>query len=157
MRTLSGYECGVYEPLDPRLLPPVYLAYPESISKPTQMPHSRLRVRYDQGDPKVMEAIRALADLTDTARQYLRDGNWKSFHPLIDQNFEIRRSIQPIAKNQLDLVLQARKVGATAKFAGSGGAIIGTYADEDMLDELRRQLGSIGCRVITPQFLPDPT
>jgi glucuronokinase len=48
----------------------------------------------------------------------------------------------------------ARRTGASAKFAGSGGAIIGTYEDEAMFQRLRVALRAIPCEVIKPLILP---
>ena len=39
-----------------------------------------------------------------------------------------------------------------AKFAGSGGAIVGIYRDETMYRELTTELGAIGSRVFKPQI-----
>jgi glucuronokinase len=47
----------------------------------------------------------------------------------------------------------ARGCGASAIFAGSGGAIVGLYPDEAALANLRAQLGEIGSRVIIPQIV----
>jgi glucuronokinase len=46
--------------------------------------------------------------------------------------------------------MTARKTGASAKFAGSGGAIVGTYEDDLQFDELTRALADIGCRTLKP-------
>ena len=46
-------------------------------------------------------------------------------------------------------------VGASAKFAGSGGAIVGTYTDDAMFARLEEALGAIGCRVIKPVIVPE--
>jgi glucuronokinase len=48
----------------------------------------------------------------------------------------------------------ARQCGASAKFAGAGGAIIGTYRDEAMFERLRDALSQIGAQVIKPQINP---
>jgi glucuronokinase len=50
------------------------------------------------------------------------------------------------------MIETARRTGASAKFAGSGGAIIGTYADAAMLRDLVTDLKQIGCRVIQPEI-----
>ena len=50
------------------------------------------------------------------------------------------------------MVETARHRGASAKFAGSGGAIVGIYRDEAMYEALVRELGSIGSRVFKPQI-----
>jgi glucuronokinase len=50
------------------------------------------------------------------------------------------------------MVHRAREVGASAKFAGSGGCIIGTYPDEDAYRRLQQVLGDISCRVFRPDI-----
>ena len=44
----------------------------------------------------------------------------------------------------------ARRLGASAHYAGSGGSILGIYEDAPMLDRLRRAFEPLGCRVIVP-------
>ena len=51
------------------------------------------------------------------------------------------------------MVSAARSSGASAKFTGSGGAIIGTYQDEKMFDRLKKILNEIGVEVIKPQIV----
>ena len=46
----------------------------------------------------------------------------------------------------------ARACGASANFAGSGGAIVGTYADEGAFAALNPALEAIGCRLLKPQI-----
>jgi glucuronokinase len=48
------------------------------------------------------------------------------------------------------MVETARACGASAKFAGSGGAIVGIYRDEAMYRALEQRLAAIGSRVIKP-------
>ena len=48
------------------------------------------------------------------------------------------------------MVMTARKCGASAKFAGSGGAIVGTYADEAQFAQLKADLEAIGTVVLKP-------
>ena len=54
---------------------------------------------------------------------------------LMDENFDTRRSIYNLSPWQVQMVETARRCGASAKFAGSGGAIIGTYRDEAMFEQ----------------------
>ena len=49
------------------------------------------------------------------------------------------------------MVETARRCGASAKFAGSGGAILGTYDSEAMFANVRASLAAIGSRTIKPQ------
>ena len=48
------------------------------------------------------------------------------------------------------MVMVARSAGASAKFAGSGGAIVGTYEDDAQFAALAASLEKIGCRTIKP-------
>ena len=50
------------------------------------------------------------------------------------------------------MVVTARRSGASAKFAGSGGAIVGTYEDEAQYAALARDLAAIGCRTLRPRI-----
>ena len=150
IRELCGFECGVYEPLDPGLLPPLYVAYKTDVSQPTEVVHGNLRARFEQGEPAVVEAMDRLAELADQAREAILAGDSESLGRLIDANFELRRSICRLPARQIEMVECARRAGATAKFAGSGGAIVGTFTDEATYQRLAADLGAIGCRVIRP-------
>jgi glucuronokinase len=48
------------------------------------------------------------------------------------------------------MVEVARQAGASANFAGSGGAVVGLYKDEAAFQALEKALGAIGCRVVKP-------
>jgi len=82
------------------------------------------------------------------ARQAILDGDAATLARLIDENFDLRRSICRLPGNQTDMIERARAAGASAKFAGSGGAIIGTLPDEATFNRLTANLAPIGCRVI---------
>jgi len=150
MRQECGYRYGVYERLDPALLPPLYLAYSEEEGEPTEVTHRPLRVRFDQGDPDVVGAMLKFARLTDDAKKSLLAGDADRLSRLIDDNFDTRRSICQLQPAHVRMIETARQAGASAKFAGSGGAIIGTYRDETMYLRLKRDLEAVGCQVLKP-------
>ena len=93
-----------------------------------------------------------LADLAAEARSALIEGDAERFGRLLDANFDVRRSICRLPAGQTAMVDRARSVGATAHFAGSGGAIVGTYPN-DAVFSLGTELGAIGCRVLRPTTL----
>jgi glucuronokinase len=150
MQEHGGFRCGIYEPLDLSLLPPLYVAYKTDVSQPTEVIHSNLRARFDQGEPAVVEAMARFADLTVQAREALLARDTERLGRLINANFDLRRSICRLPAGQVEMVERARAAGATAKFAGSGGAIIGTYPDDATFRRLEADLVAIGCRVIRP-------
>jgi glucuronokinase len=154
MSMRNGYECGVYEQLDPALLPPIYVAYCDEMGEPTEVIHNNLRQRYDRGDVDVINAMTKFAELAAEARQSLLDRDPARLATLIDANFDTRRSICQLHPGHIDMIERARRVGATAKFAGSGGAIVGTYADEAMFAALQQELGKIDCVVFKPEIEP---
>jgi glucuronokinase len=147
---VCGLPCGAYESLDPSLLPPLYVAYSTNVSEPTEVVHNNLRVRFEQGETAVVEAMSRFAELTVQAREALLAGNTERLGQLIDANFELRRSICRLQPAHVRMVERARSAGATAKFAGSGGAVIGTYPDPETFQRLQSELGQIGCGVIQP-------
>jgi glucuronokinase len=51
------------------------------------------------------------------------------------------------------MIHTARKSGATSTFAGSGGAIVGTYKDEAMFARLSGGMAEIGVAVIKPKIV----
>ncbi len=154
MEEIDGLRCGVYEPLDPALLPPLYLAYSTNVSEPTEVFHNNLRARYMQGEPAVVEAMARFADLTVQAREALLAREFDRLGRLIDANFDLRRSICRLPAEQVEMVERARQAGGSAHFAGSGGAILGTYPDEKTFVRLKSELEAAGCRVIRPAITP---
>lgn len=145
---VPGLRCGVYQPLDAALLKNVYIAFREDVAEPTERFHNNLRARYDQGEPAVVEAMRTFAQLAADAKTALEQHDLARLSDLMNRNFDTRRSICQLPREQIKLVEDARSVGASAKFAGSGGAIIGIYRDEAMFERLKDALA--GCRVFKP-------
>jgi glucuronokinase len=72
---------------------------------------------------------------------------------VLDRNFDLRASIYRIKESNLQVVQAARKAGASAKFAGSGGAFIGTCPDDATFDRVKTALEKLGAVVIRPQIL----
>ena len=153
-RSLDGYKCYAYEPLDPALLPPLYLAYHNDLSEPTEVFHNDIRGRYNRGEEKIVNAMQHFAQLAEQGRAALLAGDSETLSALINENFDTRRSIYNLPAWQTRMIDVARQCGASAKFAGSGGAIIGIYRDEAMFELLRNALSQTGAKVIKPQINP---
>ncbi len=151
---IDGYRGYAYEPLDPRRLPPLYVAYDDSLSEPTEIFHNDIRGRYHRGDAAVVDAMKRCAELAARGRDALLDWDAARLARLIDENFDVRRRIYHLPAWQIRMIETARACGASANFAGSGGAIVGTYRDEAMFEELRAKLGEIGSRTFKPQVCP---
>lgn len=143
---------GEYQSLDPLLLPPLYIAYRTELAEPSDVVHNDLRARFDAGDPAVHAAMRQFADLTERARAAILARDLVDLAHCINKNFDLRAQIMPIASAHLKMIETARKCGASAHFAGSGGTIAGTYQDETTFAALQSALGNLGCRVLQPQI-----
>lgn len=147
-----GY--GDYQPLDLSLLPPVYVAYREDLSEGTEVYHNDLRTRWLKGEPDVLEAMTTWANLTASFRGALAKGDTAAMHRLVNANFDKRASLYNVGAGNLDMIATARRAGASANFAGSGGAIAGIYDDEAVFGRLAATFAPKGIRVIRPDFAP---
>jgi glucuronokinase len=150
---LDGYTCYAYEPIDPALLPPIYIAYHDALSEPTEVFHNDIRGRFDRGEPAVVRAMLTFADIAARGRAALLAGDRAELHRLANLNFDTRRSIFNLAPWQIAQVETARACGASAKFAGSGGTVVGFYEDETMLARLRDALGAQHSRLLVPTIV----
>jgi glucuronokinase len=149
--TKQGY--GLYEPLDPGVLPKLYVAYREDFGEPTEVFHNNIRERFERGDAEVASAMRYWAGLTDKTMRYLVDGRTEKIGELLNANFDRRRKIYQLSKENLKMVETARSTGASAKFTGSGGAIVGTYQDEQMFQQLKNKLLKLKIKTIKPKIV----
>ncbi|WP_373513303.1 mevalonate kinase [Persicitalea sp.] len=144
----QGY--GTYERLNPNLLPKLYVAYNTQLSKVSGKVHSDVRARFDRGESDVKDVLNQIAQRAADGRAVLLDGRPDDLHELINQNFDLRCQIYNVSESNKQLVAAARSCGASAKFAGSGGTIIGTYRDDDMLNRLFVELKKHNARVVKP-------
>lgn len=144
----QGY--GDYVPLKTHNFPKVYIAFRRSLSEGTEVTHNNLRARYDIGEQAVHDAMAEWSDLTVRFKDALKSNDQALMHDLINRNFDLRRSLINIEPGNIEMVDVARSTGASAKFTGSGGAIIGTYADDSVFEALKKKFKNKGIEVIKP-------
>jgi glucuronokinase len=150
---MEAHGHGNYEHMDWRLLPNVYVAYRTSLSEGTEVFHSNLRERWHRGDPEIVGAMKTWAGYAEEGRACLLARNYARLGELIDANFDLRSRIYTIDRGNLEMVHTARSAGATANFAGSGGAIVGTYQDDGDFARLKESMRGIGVAVIKPKIV----
>ncbi|MCW5906929.1 MAG: hypothetical protein KIS94_03650 [Chitinophagales bacterium] len=146
----QGY--GEYIPFDKGLLPPVYIAYKTSLSEGSEITHNNFAKRYEEGEEMVHKAVKQWVELTEAVWQKLNKGD-KEIGELLNRNFDIRKQVLPVNNGNIELVNAARSAGASAKLTGSGGAIIGTYANEKILADLISSMKKINAEVIIPDII----
>jgi glucuronokinase len=147
---MEEYGRGRYERLAPEKLPPLYVAHSTQLGEGTEVPHSDLRKRFEAGDRTVHRAMREFAELTDRFRAALEAGSVGELHALMNRNFDLRASIVSISEANWRLVNTARNAGASAKFCGSGGAIVGICEGEKLFRDLSAALAGIGAVTVRP-------
>jgi len=144
---------GEYEQLDPGLLPPLFIAYRTDLGEGSEVFHNNIRQRFNAGDPKIVQAMQRFADLALTAREALLKRDYATLGRCMDENFNIRASIYNISPRNHEMVQIGRKLGANVKFSGSGGAVIGMYADEAMYADIERAYAEAGFKIFKPKVV----
>jgi len=141
---------GIYERIDLSLLPDFYLAYKPDLGKISGGVLRDIRKGYETGDRHTISTLNRLADIAQEGKTALEQGEKNKFFDLMSLNFDLRSKIMFITETNKELIQAARRCGASAKFAGSGGSIIGMYRGEDMFDLLVSELGNLQAKVIHP-------
>lgn len=141
---------GKYEALPVENLPRIYLAYKDTLGKVSGVVLNDIYSRYKRGDKLVINTLNDIAECANEGKKAILEKDYAYLAELINRNFDLRAKIMNISAENLEMVEIARKCGASAKFAGSGGSIIGTYKDDEMLTKLIIELKKINVRVVKP-------
>ncbi|KAL8528104.1 hypothetical protein ACS0TY_005786 [Phlomoides rotata] len=117
---------GKYTPMDPDLLPPLYLIYAENPSDSGKV-HSTVRQRWLNGDEFIISSMKEVADIALEGRTALIEKDYTKLADLMNRNFDLRRQMfgdEALGAMNIEMVEIARHVGAASKFTGSGGAVV---------------------------------
>jgi hypothetical protein len=95
----------------------------------------------------VRAGMARLAEAARTAAQALREGDHAAFAAALDASFDERAALLDLDPRHAAMVHAARGAGASANYAGSGGAIAGTLPG-DGLEPVQRALRALDCEVI---------
>jgi glucuronokinase len=149
-RAMDETGPGFYEPIDPSLLPRLFLAYRTVPGQASGVVHGDLRSRWEAGDSEVSEVLGEIADLASLGREALLEGRLGDFSSMVDHNFDLRCRIMSVDGGDLELVRTARAMGASAKLTGSGGAIIGVIDGDEEKERVQVALDDLGAQLIEP-------
>lgn len=152
-KLIEERDFGKYVRLDASLLPPLYVAYRPDLGKVSGAVHNALRTAYDRGDSSVIRTLEEIAGLAEEGRKSFEKGDFSRWPGLMDKNFDLRSRMMTISPGNMEMVREARRSGASANFAGSGGSIVGIYKDEKIFERLSRELGHLGAQVIKPRIV----
>lgn len=152
---MEEHHVGRYMPIEIPADLKLYIAYRTDLAEGSEILHGSLRRKYEEGDKAVLAAMKEWASLTDQVLDSLRTGAYEKIPALLNRNFDLRCEVcaDAVSEKNRRMVLLARETGASAKFTGSGGAIIGTYEDEKMFQALLHRLGEYSINVIKPEIV----
>lgn len=153
---MDKFGYGKYEPIPGNCLPSFYIAYRRNLSEGTEVVHNNLKARYEIGDPTVLAAMKRWGEITSEFMLAMQKGDYDSMHDLMNENFDLRKRTIPITQGNINMVELARSTGASAKFTGSGGAIIGTFRNESMYADLKQIMDRHEIDVIKPNIVIHP-
>jgi len=146
-----GY--GNYEPLRCGNLPPLFVAYHSNLAEGTEVVHNDLRSRWNRGDKEVHAAMDEFAGYAKEARDLIEKGDGDKIGPLLNRNFDLRARLCQISAGNRRLVEIGRTHAESCKFAGSGGAVIGTYdGSQKTFRQLEDAYAEMGASVVNPEI-----
>jgi galactokinase/mevalonate kinase-like predicted kinase len=144
---------GSYEELDPARLPPLLVAYETAAAEASSRPHGDLRARYERGEPEIVGAMDEIAALANEGRDCLMASDHQGLRQALDRNFEARKRLYPLNPRHVRLVELARSLGASANYAGSGGAIVAIPGEGTTAEELLRGFEDEGRAAVIPALV----
>jgi glucuronokinase len=147
---MSKNNHGKYQVLPIENLPKIYLAYKDTLGKVSGVVLNDIASRFRRGDKLVIETLEEISKCAYEGKSAIENKDYTLLAKLINRNFDLRKKIMNISDENLEMVEIARECGASAKFAGSGGSIIGTYENDEMLTKLMMELKKINVRVVKP-------
>ena len=152
---MKRHGVGRYERLDIPDDLKLYVAFRTDLAEGSEILHSRLRDDYNDGVPAVRNAMREWASLTEQARDAITSHQFDRLPALLNRNFDLRCEVcgGAISAKNRQMVELARSCGASAKFTGSGGAIIGTYEDEAMFQKMKKVFAQKSIGLIKPKIV----
>ena len=128
----------------------LYIAYDANRAEESGKAHKKVKRLFEAKNADVLAAMSEFADIAQKGRDAIVAGHTDELPKLINANFDLRDRIFNVAEENRRMVMTARQCGASAKFAGSGGAIVGTYEDEAQFKRLKADLAAIGTEVLVP-------
>jgi len=126
--------------LDPRALPPLFLAWDPRGAAPSGAYHADLRARWAAGERQIRAVMSRLGETAAFAAAAVARHDAAALGAALDESYNLRASLGPLDPRHVALVHTARDLGLCANYAGSGGAIVGVCADGERLAALRARL-----------------
>lgn len=144
--TFMDFGADRFERLEPKMLPPLVVAWRAETATESGSVHAPLRERHARGEPLVVQALGELGELAREARLALLDGDHARLAGCVDQSFDARQRIMTLDPRHVEMIECARGQRAGANYAGSGGAIVAVCPEGDgQRAAVARALAGLGC------------
>ena len=145
MNFAEPWHAPSYQRLERALLPPLFVAWNQSMGEPSTVARSQVREHWRAGDPQVLSTMADFAALAQAGRISLDAGSAGADWPaLMRRGFELRRGIWNVSDIDQALVNVGSERGAGVSFAGSGGAVVGCTSEPERLPQLRDAYQRLG-------------
>jgi glucuronokinase len=89
--------------------------------------HNTVRARWEAQDAELVQGMRTLGSFADQAVESLRSRSYADLAQLMERNFAMRLKLYGAAvvgSKNLAMINLASELGFSAKFTGSGGALV---------------------------------
>jgi hypothetical protein len=140
--------------LDPRLLPPLLIAWgPEPA---TGAPSGPSPGRWPRSDPRARRVLGALAENATRGRRALEDRDRHGFRDCVDRDLELHAERLELAPAERELIDLGRALGAGAKLCGSGGSVLFACLDEEHRERVERGARAAGYPTLRPTVALPP-
>lgn len=153
----EGSGGGRYEPLDPALLPPLFVAWPAEVDPaPSHDPQSPSVDKPDivaglstlgggaAGENLEPDALAELGGLAQRALSPLLVRDGAGFGVLLERDRELRETVEP----PNPLAEAAARLGVAVNSTSPTGAIVGLFGDAAQLGQIREALTALGAELL---------
>ena len=138
---------GTWRTVDPVILPPLLVAWPDKPGRASSDAHRAIWDRVQAGDTDLRERLAGFGRIAVEGTAALEAGDHAGFADAIDANFDLRTSIFELTDDDRRLVEAVRVAGGAAKFCGSGGSIVAMARSGSDLDRVGDALEAAGASV----------
>ena len=139
MRTVGGLSVGTYRRVAP-LPAGLFVAFRDTAATHSGDVHGGV----DPDDSRVRDAMRRAATAARAAADAIEVGDAVTLGAAMDETFDQRAAVMDLHPAHVEMIDVARSHGASANYAGSGGAVIVLASDS----RARAALDSLGCGLL---------
>ncbi|QDU65365.1 mevalonate kinase [Engelhardtia mirabilis] len=144
------FEPEAVRRLDPRLLPPLLIAWHRVPGASSGDVHAPIYARFEAGDGEVTRVMGAIAANADEGCAALEARDTAGLLACINRNLDLRAELFELQPADRALIDEARERGIAAKLPGSGGSVLFACESMSRLGRFASDLGARGVDIHLP-------